>query len=78
MHVRDLTHLKQSKEQSFKIGVVFTSLPRHIYCCKTNLCNYLFRAAMKMANIDAVFDFMFTSPKNSDGVSEVLWLLCCI
>ena len=23
----------------------------------------LFRAAMKMANIDAVFDFMFTTPK---------------
>lgn len=29
----------------------------------------IFRAAMKMANIDAVFDFMFTSPKKSDGVS---------
>ena len=24
---------------------------------------------MKMANIDAVFDFMFTNPKNLDGVS---------
>ena len=23
---------------------------------------------MKMANIDAVFDFMFTSPKKEDGV----------
>lgn len=26
------------------------------------------RAAMKMANIDAVFDFMFTNPKRKDGV----------
>ena len=25
---------------------------------------------MKMANIDAVFDFMFTSPKEADGVSN--------
>ena len=28
---------------------------------------FLNRAAMKMANMDAVFDFMFTEPKNSDG-----------
>ncbi|KAL3872951.1 hypothetical protein ACJMK2_036120 [Sinanodonta woodiana] len=28
---------------------------------------FLNRAAMKMANIDAVLDFMFTSPKHSDG-----------
>jgi len=28
---------------------------------------FLNRAAMKMANMDAVFDFMFTSPKTSDG-----------
>lgn len=27
------------------------------------------RAAMKMANIDAVFDYNFTYPKTSDGVS---------
>lgn len=26
------------------------------------------RAALKMANIDAVFDFMFTRPKNEAGV----------
>ncbi len=25
---------------------------------------------MKMANIDAVFDFMFTDPKNFDGVTK--------
>ena len=24
---------------------------------------------MKMANMDAVFDFMFNDPKNEDGVS---------
>ena len=29
---------------------------------------------MKMANIDAVFDFMFSQPRGKDGVS----LLCCI
>ena len=28
---------------------------------------FLNRAAMKMANMDAVFDFMFTEPKNSEG-----------
>ena len=28
---------------------------------------FLNRAAMKMANMDAVFDFMFTEPKTSDG-----------
>ena len=27
---------------------------------------------MKMANIDAVFNFMFTNPKKRDGVSFVL------
>ena len=26
------------------------------------------RAAMKMANIDAMFNFMFIDPKNADGV----------
>ena len=30
-----------------------------------------YRAAMKMANLDAVFDFMFTDPKNTDGVSKL-------
>ena len=29
---------------------------------------FLNRAAMKMANMDAVFDFMFTDPRNEDGV----------
>ena len=32
---------------------------------------FLNRAAMKMANMDAVFDFMFTDPRNEDGVSLV-------
>lgn len=32
---------------------------------------------MKMANIDAVFDFMFTSPKKEDGVriSQTLFIM---
>ena len=29
------------------------------------------RAAMKMANMDAVLDFMFTNPKDSNGVSNI-------
>lgn len=28
------------------------------------------RAALKMANMDAVFDFMFTRPKNEAGVRD--------
>lgn len=32
---------------------------------------FLNRAAVKMANIDAVFDFMFTKPKTPDGVSAI-------
>jgi len=33
------------------------------------------RAAMKMANMDAAFDFMFTSPKSRNGSSlvQVSW-----
>lgn len=27
---------------------------------------------MKMANLDAVFDFMFTDPKNADGVNTAI------
>ena len=40
------------------------------YSCflKTRL-PFVFRAAMKMANIDQCFDFMFTNPKDSEGVS---------
>ena len=29
------------------------------------------RAAMKMANMDSAFDFMFTNPQNDRGVSNV-------
>ena len=29
------------------------------------------RAAMKMANMDAVFDFMFSCPRDKDKVSQV-------
>lgn len=32
---------------------------------------FLNRAAMKMANMDKAFDFMFTSPKDQDGVSSI-------
>ena len=33
------------------------------------------RAAMKMANMDSAFDFMFTSPKDDKGVSSILNLV---
>ena len=33
---------------------------------------------MKMANIDAVFDFMFTSPKNPHGNSKLVILFECV
>ena len=39
----------------------------------THVCVIFLRAAMKMANIDSVFDFMFTS-STKDKVS-ILWLL---
>lgn len=32
---------------------------------------FLNRAAMKMANMDRVFDHMFTKPKDQDGVSII-------
>lgn len=38
--------------------------------CYTVQCSHC-RAAMKMANIDAVFDYNFTYPKTSDGVGMV-------
>ena len=37
-------------------------IPLSRYCYST------FRAAMKMANMDAILDFMFTNPKNPQGV----------
>ena len=37
------------------------------------VCTY--RAAMKMANMDAVFDFMFTGMRDKSGVSCVLFIL---
>lgn len=37
----------------------------------------IYRAAMKMANMDSAFDFMFTNPKNDRGVSTT-WLHCVI
>ena len=33
------------------------------------------RAAMKMANMDTAFDFMFTSPKDDKGVSFIVNLV---
>lgn len=33
----------------------------------------VFRAAMKMSNIDHCFDNMFTNPKDSQGVSSLCW-----
>lgn len=32
---------------------------------------FMNRAAMKMANMDAIFDFMFTSPKTESGKNMV-------
>lgn len=39
----------------------------------------VFRAAMKMSNIDHCFDNMFTNPKDSQGVSllKVTADMCC-
>lgn len=31
---------------------------------------FIYRAAMKMANMDSAFDFMFTNPKDERGVSN--------
>ena len=47
-----------------------------IVSLKELLCALLVshRAAMKMANIDAAFDFMFTSPKNEHGVRKIQFL----
>jgi hypothetical protein len=36
---------------------------------------FLNRAAMKMANMDKVFDFMFTKPKDEHDVSIPVFLL---
>lgn len=36
---------------------------------------FLNRAAMKMANMDRVFDFMFTKPKDEHDVSISIFLL---
>ena len=33
---------------------------------------YILRAAMKMANIDAVTEYMFTKPTYEDGVSKIV------
>ena len=36
-----------------------------------------FRAAMKMANMDAVLDFMFTNPKDANGVIPTFICFIC-
>lgn len=38
---------------------------------ETNLSSPVFRAAMKMSNIDHCFDYMFTNPKSPQGVSHI-------
>lgn len=35
----------------------------------TQFSSVRYRAAMKMANIDATLDFMFTNPRDSQGAS---------
>ena len=48
---------------------------RACFCIDYSVLELSFdRAAMKMANIDAVFDFMFSQPRGKDGVSR----LCCV
>ena len=51
----------------FKIGNLFSKTQLLL---KTGIKLFLKtkRAAMKMANLDAVFDFMFTDPKDEEGV----------
>ena len=79
MLVNDQILLRQSKVSFFKTGksrrkqfnenVYSTYLYLkllNIFVLFTNTYHFymLYRAAMKMANIDAVFNFMFTSPDN--------------
>ena len=68
--VRDLILSRPSKESSFKIGNHMYTVLAWSHCVGHF---YLLRAAMKMANIDSVFDFMFTSPK--EKVSIILYLV---
>ena len=70
MLVRDLILSRPSKESSFKIGSHMYTVLAWSHCVGHF---YLLRAAMKMANIDSVFDFMFTSPK--EKVSIILYLV---
>ena len=70
MLVRDLILSRPSKESSFKIGSHMYTVLSWSHCMGHR---YLLRAAMKMANIDSVFDFMFTSPK--EKVSIILYLV---
>jgi len=41
-------------------------------------CYNVGRAAMKMANIDAVLDFMFTNPKDRFGVETLVAFFLCL
>ncbi len=50
----------------------------NMQCDYYQLNYYFIRAAMKMANIDAVFDFMFTSPKKPNGNSELVIRFACL
>ena len=55
MLVRDLILSRPSKESSFRIGSHMYTVLAWSHCVGQF---YLLRAAMKMANIDSVFDFM--------------------
>lgn len=48
------------------MSVFFKDIDKFYYCYIVSV----FRAAMKMANIDHCFDNMFTNPKDSQGVSD--------
>ena len=44
------------------VGIMLLGIPTKLFILS------FFRAAMKMAEMDASFDFMFTDPKDANGV----------
>lgn len=72
-----LTHMKPFEAPYFRTGFVSV----YSMCmCLTKKCIYCwYRAAMKMANIDAVFNFMFTQAVKSEKPEcPVSWRCTCI
>jgi len=53
------------------LSVTFCLLVHLIwYSLKRNVCLCMFRAAMKMANMDAVLGYMFTNPLDKNNVNS--------